>query len=265
LQSGISEKWKHQKTNPKPHWLDYAEDKHGAEIVAETKSIVNILVLYIPLPVFWAVSMQQESRWVFQAAKMNGDIGFYHIKPDQMIVLKPFFEILTLPICDYLVYPLLMKVGISKLLHKMTIGGMFGVVGFIVAAFVELETDRRFISMLWMIPQYWILAFAEIFMFASHVNFAFTEAPARMKSVMTSFVFVVMAIGNLCIVLVSGSKLFNSQAVEFFFFAGIFFVFMIFFAFLSSRYKSVNNVSQKTRSKYFGILMRAEVKIVHEC
>lgn len=176
---------------------------------------------------------------------MNGNVGFYVIKPDQMIVLKPFFEIITLPICDYLVYPLLMKIGVNKLLQKMTIGGMFAVIGFVVAAFIELESEKSFISIFWMIPQYWILAFAEIFMFASHVNFAFTEAPARMKSVMTSFVFVVMAIGNLFIVLVSGTKLFKSQAIEFFFFAGILFVFMILFAFLASRYKSVNqNLSE---------------------
>lgn len=202
--------------------------------------MINILVVYIPLPIYWAVSMQQGSRWVFQATKMNGDLGFYTIKADQMIVFKPFFEIITLPICDYIVYPLIFRLGVRTFLQKMTVGGMLAVVGFIVAATVELQSERNFISILWMIPQYWILAFSEIFVFASHVSFAFTEAPDSMKSVMTSFVFVVMAIGNLFIALISGTKLFASQAIEFFFFAGVLFVFMILFGFLASRYKPVS-------------------------
>lgn len=189
--------------------------------------------------------MQQGSRWAFQATKMNGDLGFYTIQPDQMIVLKPFFECLTLPLCDYVVYPLLARIKVKTNLQRMTLGGMLAVLGFIIAALVELKSEKSFISIFWMIPQYWILAFSEIFVFGSHVTFAYTEAPESMKSVMTSFVFVVMAMGNLIVVLISGTKLFASQAIEFFFFAGVLCVFMIIFGFLASRYKPANQVTTK--------------------
>lgn len=236
-QTAVVNKFKTQKTNPQPHWLDYAEEKHGKSLVADTKAVVNILVLYIPLPIYWSVSMQVGSRWVFQASKMNGDIGFYAIKPDQMLVLKSVFEILMLPIINSLIYPLLAKVGVKTLLQKMTIGGMLAVTSFTIAGIVELQVESSYISVLWMLPQYWLQACSETFLFVNHITFAYTEAPTSMKSVMTSFVFVVMAIGNLIVVVISGSKLFTSQSVEFFFFAGVLFAFMILFGFLASRYQ----------------------------
>lgn len=232
---------KRYKSETKPHWLDYAEIKHGAKLVNETKTVVNILVLYSPLPIFWALHMQQGSRWVFQAAKMDGDIGFYTIKPDQMIVLNSLFAMITLPFCDYFLYPLLEKVKIRTLLQKMTIGGMLGVIAFIVAGLVELKSEKNFISIFWMFPQYLIMSFSEVFLFVSNVSFAYTEAPASMKSVMTSFVFVFIAMGNIIVIIISGTKLFESQAIEFFFFAGVLFAFMILFGVLASRYKQANH------------------------
>lgn len=44
-------------------------------------------MLYAPMPIFWALFDQTGSRWTFQADKMNGDIGFYTIKPDQIQML----------------------------------------------------------------------------------------------------------------------------------------------------------------------------------
>lgn len=233
------EKWKHRKDNPKPHWLDYAEPKHGSQLVADTKIVTEILKLYLPLPIFWAVYMQQGSRWIFQATRMNGDIGFYTITPDQMIALNPAFVIMTLPLCNYVIYPLLQKIRIESLLQKMTIGGMFAVVASIIAAFVEKEIDKNFINILWLAPQYFLLALSENFLFVSHLSFAYTEAPSSMKSVMTSFVFVVIAVGNLIVVFISGSKIFESQSTEFLFFAGVLFLFMTLFGLLAYRYKPI--------------------------
>lgn len=197
-------------------------------------------MLYTPLPIFWAAYMQQGSRWIFQATKMNGDIGFYTITPDQMIALNPAFVIITLPICNYFIYPLLSKFHIKTFLQKMTIGGMLAVVAFIIAAFVENEIEKNFISIFWLTPQFMLLALSENFLFVSHLSFAYTEAPQSMKSVMTSFVFVVIAIGNLFVVLISGMKIFESQSIEFLFFAGVLFISMIIFGVLAYRYKAAS-------------------------
>ena len=210
--------------------------------MAETKNVLNILILYLPLPIYWAVYMQQGSRWIFQATRMNGDIGFYTVQPDQIIVLNPVFAILCLPLCDYMFYPLLAKIKIESLLQKMTIGGLLAVVAFVCSAMLEMKIQNNFISILWLAPQYFFLALSENFLYVSHLSFAYTEASPNMKSVMMSSVYVVIAFGNMIVVLISGTKLFESQSTEFFFFAGVLLIFMILFGFLASRYKSVNEV-----------------------
>lgn len=203
---------------------------------------MNVLVLYLPLPIFWGVYQLQGSRWTFQATRMNGDLGFYTVKPDQMIALNPIFGIMALWISDYILFPLLAKIKVTTLLQKMTIGGMLSVVASLIAATLELKIHDNYLSIFWLVPQYVVSSFSENFLYNSHLSFAYNEAPANMKSVMTSFVFVVIGLGNIFVIIVSGTKLFKSQAVEFFFFAGVLFVFMIWFGVLASRYQSNSQV-----------------------
>ena len=66
------------------HWLDLAKTKYTPQLVEDVKIALRVLVIFIPLPVFWALFDQQGSRWTFQATRMNGQIGSYIIKPDQM-------------------------------------------------------------------------------------------------------------------------------------------------------------------------------------
>lgn len=71
---------------PVDHWLDRAEPEYGAKLVSDVKAVLKVLVIYIPLPIFWALYDQQGSGWTFQAVRMNGNIGFYTILPDQVQV-----------------------------------------------------------------------------------------------------------------------------------------------------------------------------------
>ena len=234
-----------RKTDHRNHWLDYAEEKHGEKLVAETKNVLNILILYLPLPIYWAVYMMQGSRWIFQATRMNGDIGFYTVQPDQIIILNSFFIIATLPICDYVFHPLLVKIKLGSFLQKMTIGIFLGVVAISISVYIEIEIQRNFISILWIIPQYLILAISDNFLFVSHLNFVYNEASSNMKSVMMSSVYFVMALGNLIVILVSGMKIFTLQVNELLFFAGSLLAAMVLFGFLAFRYQPVNQVKRK--------------------
>lgn len=118
---------------------------------------------------------------------------------------------------------------------------MLVVVASCLAAYVEMKTEQAYISIFWQAPQYVITSFGENFLYNSHLSFAYNEAPASMKSVMTSFVFVVIGIGNIFVIIISGMRIFQSQALEFFFFAGILFIAMIGFAVLASRYKPADS------------------------
>jgi proton-dependent oligopeptide transporter, POT family len=167
-----------------------------------------------------------------------------------MVVLNPLFVILTLPLCDYVLYPLLAKLHVRTLLQKMTIGGFLGAAAVLISAFLELKIQDNFISILWIIPQYFLVALSENFLFVSHLNFAYNEASASMKSVMTASVYVVIAVGNMFVALISGTKLFESQANEFFFFGGLLLISTIIFGFLALRYKPIDcNLSDKNSDK----------------
>lgn len=131
----------------------------------ETKILLNVLVLFLPLPLFWALFDQQGSRWTFQATKMNGDLGFYTIKPDQMQVVNPFLILLFIPLCEFVIYYLLAFLHIRSPLQKITLGGVLAGVSFIISMIVQMMIDQEFpdeLSILWQLPQYIVMTLAEV-------------------------------------------------------------------------------------------------------
>ncbi|XP_070570103.1 solute carrier family 15 member 1-like [Ptychodera flava] len=146
----IKNKWRYRKDEQKKekisHWLDYALDKYEKRMVNDTKCLLHVLVMFIPLPVFWALFDQIGSRWTLQATQMNGDLGNVNIKPDQMQVLNPLFIVILIPIFDNCVYPLLKKCGIRcTFLQRMCWGMLFSAASFYCACILQLfvsETVR---------------------------------------------------------------------------------------------------------------------------
>lgn len=142
--SGFRGKMKHGKTNPKEHWLDHAVDNYGQQLVDETKILLNVLLLYIPLPIFWTLFDQQGSRWTFQATRMDGDLGFYTIKPDQAQVINPLLILVFIPLYEVIFYPLLNLVGIRRPLQKLVMGGTLAGVAFFVSFLLEMQIMKTY-------------------------------------------------------------------------------------------------------------------------
>uniref|UniRef100_A0A6Q2ZM08 Solute carrier family 15 member 2 n=1 Tax=Esox lucius TaxID=8010 RepID=A0A6Q2ZM08_ESOLU len=68
----IKNRWRSSEfDSKKKHWLDWAEEKYPRRLIHEIKMVLRVLVLYIPLPMFWALFDQQGSRWTLQATRMN--------------------------------------------------------------------------------------------------------------------------------------------------------------------------------------------------
>ena len=124
--------------------MDYAETTYGKKLVLESKILLNVLVLYLPLPFFWALFDQQGSRWTFQATRMSGDIGFMTIKPDQMQVVNPLLILIFIPLYEVAFYPLLSLIGIRRPLQKLTIGGILAGFAFLISAFVEINLEKTY-------------------------------------------------------------------------------------------------------------------------
>ncbi|XP_004523943.1 peptide transporter family 1 isoform X2 [Ceratitis capitata] len=142
--NAIATKWKEKKTNPREHWLDYADKKYDRQLIEDVKVLMRVLVLYLPLPVFWALFDQQGSRWTIQATRMDGDMGSWDIKPDQMQMINPFLILAFIPLYELAFYPLLSLIGIRRPLQKLTLGGIFAGIAFVVSGLVELELEKTY-------------------------------------------------------------------------------------------------------------------------
>lgn len=121
--------------------------------------------MFSPLPIFWTVNAQSDSRWTFQAKRMNGDIGFYHLKPDQIQMVSSPFLLILIPLMETVGYPFLRRFGVRRPLQKMAIGGMISAVAFLMAGILQLlieASPKNAIHMLWQLPQYFVLTIGEV-------------------------------------------------------------------------------------------------------
>uniref|UniRef100_A0A8D0GK57 Solute carrier family 15 member 1 n=1 Tax=Sphenodon punctatus TaxID=8508 RepID=A0A8D0GK57_SPHPU len=124
------------------HWLDWASEKYSNRLLTQTKMVLRVLFLYIPLPMFWALFDQQGSRWTLQATTMDGDFGAIQIQPDQMQTVNPILIVVMVPIVDAVVYPLIKKCRINFTpLKRMTVGMFLAAMAFVAAALVQIQID----------------------------------------------------------------------------------------------------------------------------
>jgi len=128
------------------HWMDLAKDKYEPQLVEDVKCVLRVLLLYLPLPVWWALFDQTGSRWTFQATRMNGVVGNAGtIKPDQMQVINPLLILFLLPLFDRIIYPAFAKFNLLvKPLQRMTAGGILTACSFFISGFLELEMMKTY-------------------------------------------------------------------------------------------------------------------------
>ncbi|XP_055360810.1 solute carrier family 15 member 2 isoform X2 [Betta splendens] len=145
----IKNRWRSSKHDGKrSHWLDWAEEKYPKRLIQEIKMVLRVLLLYIPLPMFWALFDQQGSRWTLQATRMNLAFGdAFVIKPDQMQMLNALLILVFVPIFDLLIYPL---VGLCRIritpLRKMAAGMVFAALAFGAATLVEVNVVKTVVE-----------------------------------------------------------------------------------------------------------------------
>ncbi|KAF7658090.1 hypothetical protein LDENG_00017710 [Lucifuga dentata] len=144
----IKQRWGRSKYDSRKHWLDWAEKKYSKRLIQEIKMVLRVLVLYIPLPMFWALFDQQGSRWTLQATRMNLAFGNYFIlEPDQMQMLNALLILVFVPIFDLIIYPLvgLCRINVTPL-RKMSVGMIFAALAFGAAAAVELNVVKTVVE-----------------------------------------------------------------------------------------------------------------------
>ena len=147
------------------------------------------------------------------------------------------------------------KVGLVELL----LGGVYTVVisetstGTFGLETYEI-TSPNSVHMLWLIPQFVIMTAGEVMFSVTGLEFAYSQAPTMMKSLLQACWLLTVAFGNVIVVIIAELKIFQSQAHEFFLFAVLMFIDMAVFGLLAVKYKYVtNNDKNETDSLEHGI------------
>lgn len=127
----------------KEHWLDYAEDKYSSKLIADIKVLLKIIYLFTPTIVFWALFDQQGSKWTFQASRMNGDLGWFTIQPDQMQTLNSVLVLIFIPLFESVIYPILARLRLVRTsLQKLVVGGFLAALAFLLSGALELRIQQ---------------------------------------------------------------------------------------------------------------------------
>ena len=145
------------------HWMDVTKKQYGHELVEDVKVMLRVLVLFIPVPIWWALFDQTGSRWTFQvkkalqidiplplqhfqATRMDGNIGAAGtIYPDQIQVMNPILILILLPLFDRVIYPIFAKCNfLKKPLQRMCFGGILCALSFVISGILELELQKTY-------------------------------------------------------------------------------------------------------------------------
>ncbi|CAK1588288.1 unnamed protein product [Parnassius mnemosyne] len=106
------------------------------------------------------------------------------------------------------------------------------------AAVLHAPNPPNELHLAWIVPQYLLVSIAEIMFAVSGLEFSFTQAPKSMKTITIAAWYVSVAFGNLIVILIAQTKIFESRATEFFAYAAALAVAMIIFWRMAQGYNS---------------------------
>ena len=204
----------------------------------------KLAVIYVFVAMFWALYDQTGSAWVLQAEKMDRNwLGFEWL-PSQLQAINPILILIFIPLFSYVVYPLINKVFPLTPLRKITIGMFLTAVSFLVCAWIEMQISAGGRpNIVWQFVSYVIMTAAEVFISITSLEFAYTQAPKKMKSFVMSAYLLSISLGNAFTSAVNHvienpdgtSKL--AGADYYLFFAGLMLTTAVVFIFVALRYQ----------------------------
>ena len=212
-----------------------ASERTAAEVAADAAepsargAVLRVLAVFAPVSVFWALYFQYGSKWTFQADAMRREVFGVQLAAAQVTTLNAVFILTLIPVFAGLVYPSLERRGVRvTALRKMTIGMFVTVGSFLAAALVEAAvravppevaraTPLAVPHVAWQVPQYLLMAIAEVLVSVTALEFAFSQAPRRLKSLVMGLWYVTIASGSVLTAVVAWLNRFDGVAYYLFF------------------------------------------------
>jgi POT family proton-dependent oligopeptide transporter len=178
-----------------PAGKSYLKDVFGPE---GRRVARRLLVIYILVAAFWSLFDQMGSTWVLQAMNMNREVLGYELLPSQIQAINPFLIIVLIPVFSYIVYPFAGRYFTLTSGRKMSLGMFLAATPFLVTGWCESQIQIGQVPHIgWQLLAYLLLTIAEVMLVITCMEFSYTQAPKRMKSMVMALFYLSISAGNL--------------------------------------------------------------------
>jgi POT family proton-dependent oligopeptide transporter len=212
------------------------------------KAIGNLLILVPFASMFWALWQQNFSSWVLQGEKMDRHLFGHEFLAAQIQTVNPIFILTMLPLFSYFIYPAIERVFPLTPLRKFGMGLFVTALAFLIVALVQVRIDAgEHPHIIWQILAFLVLTAGEIMVSVTHLEFAYTQAPKKLKSLVMCTYLMGISLGNL---FTAGVNFFAhnlSGARYFFFFVIVMLVTGILFLFFARFYKGKTYIQDEAQ------------------
>ena len=192
---------RHRFVHVPPAGRSYLRDIFGPE---GQRVVRRLLIIYILVAAFWSLFDQMGSTWVLQAMNMDRVVLGYELLPAQIKAVNPFLIIVLIPIFSYWVYPFLERFFSVTSPRRMSIGMFLAATPFLVTAWIEAQIQMGFSPHIgWQLLAYLLITIAEVLLVVTCMEFSYTQAPKRMKSLVMALFYLSISAGNLFTALVN--------------------------------------------------------------
>lgn len=222
----------------------------GKQFVSELLSreglgvLMRLTLIYLPVALFWSLFDQTSSAWVQQAERLDRNLLGWEVLPAQVQSINPLLIMLFVPLFSYVVYPALRRIMNLTPLRKIALGMFLTVPSFLLSALIETWlTAGETVGVAWQFLAFSIITAAEVLVSITCLEFSYSQAPLRMKSVIMALFLLSVSVGNLFTTAVNfilqdaDGNLTIGQAEYYLFFAGVMGMAATAFLFVAKHYK----------------------------
>ena len=197
-----------------------AVERFGGEATAGPVAVFKIISVFFLILFFWALFDQHSSTWITQAKTMdlwlwgNGSgpllgIPNIELQASQVPAMNPALVMLLIPLMN-VVYRLSDRAGLKTTpLRRITVGMVITALSFVATALLQAHIDGsppRSVWFGWQLVQYVIITVAEVMVSITGLEFAYTQAPRKMKSTVMGFWLLIVTLGNVLVAILAGFK-----------------------------------------------------------
>jgi POT family proton-dependent oligopeptide transporter len=225
-------------------------------------SMGKLFLIYAFVAMFWALFDQTGSAWVLQAEQMDRQFLGFEWLPSQIQSINPIMIMILIPVFNGVkaiqwpgLYPLMNKVWPLTPLRKIGIGFFLTVPAFLIPAWIETRLAAGVsVNISWQLFSYAIMTTAEVFVSITCLEFSYTQAPQKMKSLVMAFFLMSVSLGNVFVAAVNffiqnddgTSKL--AGAEYYMFFSGCMLVTAFLFIPVALRYKEQTHIQDEAQN-----------------